>query len=145
MIRFVWPCYITYVHFSSPISLILDGVELDEAGLGDVNVVVRGFSEFIGNGDYCLVPECVDDVKASACIIAASNLDPSCIDDDGELDLDDGLDINEADEGALTVFVANTIASNNLDEGFDFDEAGDGTVTALFAKDTANDNFNEGK
>ena len=120
-----------------------DGVELDEAGPGDVLVITRA-SEFVGNGDYCYVPECVDDVEASACITAANAIDPSCI-DEGELDLDDGFDIDEAGPGDLSVLITNTIASDNLDEGFDFDEADDGTVDASFDQVTANDNFNEGK
>lgn len=139
MIRFIQPYYITYVNSSS---IYTDGVELDEAGPGDVNVQTFS-SEFIGNGDYCYVPECVDDVEDSACITAANATDPSCI-DEGELDLDDGFDIDEADGGNLIVQVIDTIASNNLDEGFDFDEADDGAVNAGFAV-TANDNFNEGR
>jgi len=61
------------------------------------------------------------------------------------LDLDDGFDIDEADDGDLSVLITNTIASDNLDEGFDFDEADDGAVDAGFAQVTANHNFNEGR
>ena len=108
---------------------------------GDVIVNVQN-SEFNKNGDYCFIPECEDDVQSTECLDAVDLLDSSCI-DDGELDLDDGFDIDEADGGVLLVTIIDSQASDNLDEGFDFD-AEDGAVETTFEKVTASDNFNEG-
>jgi len=103
-----------------------DGVELDEGDAGDIIATVQD-SSFILNGGFCNVidapPECYDD---------------------GELDLDDGFDIDEAGDGSLHVLITNSIASNNFDEGFDFDEEGAGDISATFVSVQANDNKNEG-
>ena len=108
---------------------------------GDVIVTVQN-SEFNKNGDYCFIPECEDDVESTECLDAVVLLDSSCI-DDGELDLDDGFDIDEVDGGTLVVTIIDSQAIGNLDEGFDFD-AEDGAVATAFQKVTASDNFNEG-
>ena len=108
---------------------------------GDVIVTVQN-SEFNKNGDYCFIPECEDDVESTECLDAVVLLDSSCI-DDGELDLDDGFDIDEVDGGTLVVTIIDSQAIGNLDEGFDFD-AENGLVETAFVKVTASNNFNEG-
>jgi hypothetical protein len=91
-----------------------DGVELDEGGSGDVIVDVRDTS-FDDNGGYCLVVE------------ANPELDPSCL-EEGELDLDDGFDIDEAGDGSIYGVVRHVTVSSNLDEGLDYDEEGEGDI-----------------
>lgn len=97
-----------------------DGIELDEDDAGDVIVDVWD-STFEGNGAYCAIVE--DD----------PTLDPDCFDDDGDLDLDDGFDIDEAGEGSLEATLQSVSIHDNHDEGLDFDEAGAGhVVVGLF-------------
>ena len=57
--------------------------------------------------------------------------------------MDDGFDIDEADDGSLLVNIIDSQAIGNLDEGFDFD-AENGLVETAFVKVTASNNFNEG-
>jgi len=85
-----------------------DGIELDEGDNGSVVVDVKN-TVFDGNGEYCnLVPF----VAGSPC------------DDDGDADVDDGFDIDEAGEGSIYARVRDTQVINNFDEGLDFDEEG---------------------
>lgn len=98
------------------------------------------------NGNYCDIPECrplPDSLEEDYCLTAVTLLDPSCV-DDGELDLDDGFDIDEDDDGDLHVTIENSSANENFDEGFDFDEAGNGVLDATFESVNANENVNEG-
>lgn len=106
-----------------------DGIELDERGAGDVDFGVTK-SAMRSNGDYCLG----QDVE--------SPLDPLCV-DEGELDLDDGFDIDEADAGSVRGYVTTSTVSSNYDEGLDFDEAGDGGFEVTVMDVTANGNTDE--
>lgn len=122
-----------------------DGVELDEAGEGDVIADVES-SRFLRNGNYCDIPECrplPDSLEEPSCLAAVELLDESC-NDGGELDLDDGFDIDEDDDGDLYVTIENSSANENFDEAFDFDEAGNGVLDATFKSVNANENVNEG-
>jgi hypothetical protein len=78
-----------------------DGIEYDEKGDGDVRVTVKN-SVFDNNGTQ---PQ-----------------DPS--------DLEDGFDIDEADEGSLYADFLNVSASGNDDGGIDLDEAGPGSIVS---------------
>lgn len=89
-----------------------DGIELDEGNNGDVIINVVN-STFDFNGEYCLVG---DFVPGDAC------------DDDGDPDVDDAFDIDEAGPGSLLGRVANLTVINNFDEGLDFDEENEGSV-----------------
>ncbi|MEO1594925.1 MAG: hypothetical protein AAFS02_06730 [Pseudomonadota bacterium] len=93
-----------------------DGVELDEGNEGDVIFnVARSRFEF--NGEYCVVGEFV---PGDDC------------DDDGEPDVDDAFDIDEAGPGGLYGTGRNLIIVDNFDEGLDFDEEdGDGIDIVL--------------
>ena len=91
-----------------------DGVELDEGGEGDVVIEVTN-SVFSDNGRYCLHVD------------IENPLDPLCV-DDGELDLDDGFDVDEAGAGAITGRLTNLLVKDNLDEGLDFDEEDAGGI-----------------
>ncbi|MGD2128291.1 MAG: hypothetical protein PVJ33_07445 [Lysobacterales bacterium] len=90
-----------------------DGVELDEGDAGDVIVYVRN-SSFNDNGGYCLPVD------------ADPNLEEEICYDDGELDLDDGFDVDEAGDGSVVGMVRNVRIIGNLDEGLDYDEEGEG-------------------
>ncbi|MEH6519456.1 MAG: hypothetical protein V7742_22495 [Halioglobus sp.] len=92
-----------------------DGIELDEGNEGSVVINVRN-SDFTGNGAYCSADLLVDDPIA---------LDPKC-DDDGDPDVDDAFDIDEAGPGGISGMVANLSIIDNYDEGLDFDSEGNG-------------------
>ncbi|MAT50491.1 MAG: hypothetical protein CMK32_04820 [Porticoccaceae bacterium] len=96
-----------------------DGVELDEGNEGDVQINVRN-SHFENNGAYCS-DEFVDDPLA---------LDPAC-NDDGDPDVDDAFDIDEAGPGSILGNVTNVDIIANYDEGLDFDSEGEGSNNAI--------------
>ncbi len=96
-----------------------DGIELDEGNEGSVLINVRN-SDFVHNGAYCS-DEFVDDPIA---------LDPSC-DDDGDPDVDDAFDIDEAGPGGIAGTIANLKIIDNYDEGLDFDTEGEGDDNAV--------------
>ncbi len=105
-----------------------DGIELDEGNDGDVVVNVND-SVFDSNGEYCLA---IPFLVGGPC------------DDDGDPDVDDGFDIDEAGEGSLYARVANTKVSNNFDEGLDFDEEDAGDIVMRVSQVTAFGNEDEG-
>ncbi|WP_253159732.1 bifunctional metallophosphatase/5'-nucleotidase [Stieleria tagensis] len=103
-----------------------DGLELDERGVGSVYANVSHTS-FNDNGFF-------DEF-----------FDPNAPENAGlEQDLDDGFDIDEADEGGIWASVRRSEAINNFDEGFDFDEAGEGGIVMSFDRVVARDNSDEG-
>jgi hypothetical protein len=104
-----------------------DGIELDEGGPGDVIIDVRN-TGFIENGEYCLIGEFIEG--------------DDC-DDDGDPDVDDGFDIDEAGDGSLRGRLANVQVILNYDEGLDFDEAGMGDTDLEFVNITGIDNEDE--
>lgn len=117
-----------------------DGVELDEGGAGDVILNLSQVS-FTGNGAYCDgLPEELPGVNDSP---LADPLDAACY-DDGEIDLDDGFDVDEAGEGSIVGRITNALVSDNFDEGLDFDEAGDGGYGIKLVNIRAYRNFDEG-
>jgi hypothetical protein len=89
-----------------------DGIELDEGNNGDVYASVTN-STFDFNGEYCLIGPFV---SGDDC------------DDDGEPDVDDAFDIDEAGPGSLVARTRNLTIINNFDEGLDFDEEDDGNA-----------------
>jgi len=105
-----------------------DGVELDEGNNGDVISDVRN-SLFDGNGEYCAA---IEFVAGSAC------------DDDGDADVDDGFDIDEAGAGSLFASVRDTKVTNNFDEGLDFDEEDTGGISVRVVDLVAQGNSDEG-
>ena len=104
-----------------------DGIELDEGNNGDVVINVSN-SIFDFNGEYCLIG---DFVPGDAC------------DDDGEADVDDAFDVDEAGDGSVIGRVANLTVVNNFDEGLDFDEEGTGgfdlDVVNVYAENNADE------
>lgn len=89
-----------------------DGVELDEGNNGDVVVNVSN-SVFDFNGEYCVIGPFV---PGDDC------------DDDGDPDVDDAFDVDEAGAGSILGKVVNLTVINNLDEGLDFDEEDAGGI-----------------
>ncbi len=105
-----------------------DGIELDEGNNGDVIADVSG-SLFDNNGEYCLA---IPFTVGGAC------------DDDGDPDVDDGFDIDEAGSGSLYARISDTTISNNFDEGLDFDEEDDGSIVMRLKNVFAMSNEDEG-
>jgi hypothetical protein len=105
-----------------------DGVELDEGNQGSVIINVVN-TTFEGNGAYC-----VDGpfVAGDAC------------DDEGDPDVDDGFDIDEAGPGDIRGKVVNTEVVNNFDEGLDFDEEDAGGYRLTLSNIYAENNEDEG-
>jgi hypothetical protein len=108
-----------------------DGIELDEGDEGDV-VLLMNDVVLSHNGGYCAAIRDIDNPE-----------DPSCI-DDGELDLDDGFDVDEAGAGSITGRIVNAQVKDNLDEGLDFDESGDGGFDLQLVNIRAYNNADEG-
>ena len=120
------------IYFSASDSTFLnvgaDGVELDEGNNGNIISDVRD-SLFDSNGEYCLA---IPFVAGGPC------------DDDGDPDVDDGFDIDEAGEGSLYARVRGTTVSNNFDEGLDFDEEDAGDISIRLRDVIAFNNEDEG-
>lgn len=104
-----------------------DGVELDEGNNGDVIINVSN-STFDFNGEYCVVGPFIPG-------------DPC--DDDGDPDVDDAFDVDEAGPGSVRGSVRNLTVINNFDEGLDFDEEDEGgfnvRITNVFAQNNADE------
>jgi len=137
-----------------------DGVELDEGNEGSIytDVIKTTFSY---NGNYCN-PDVLEaylpsepegefeEGKMSEDQIPSmvtGSLDDSCFErevslyDDGSveeyefgLDLDDGIDLDEAGEGSIYSYMVRSTIKNNLDEGVDYDEAGPGNIESAFIR-----------
>lgn len=90
-----------------------DGIELDEGDEGSVIIKLANVA-FYDNGAYCS-DDFVSDPIA---------LDPKC-DDDGDPDVDDAFDIDEAGTGGIQGSASDLVIINNYDEGLDFDTEGD--------------------
>lgn len=99
-----------------------DGIEADEGDDGSVLIAVRD-SVFESNGAYCA------DIDGDGPFDPIA-LDPNC-NDDGDPDVDDAFDIDEAGPGGISGAVINVDIINNFDEGLDFDAAGRGDDNAV--------------
>lgn len=104
-----------------------DGIELDEGNNGDVVFHVSNtILDF--NGEYCLIG---DFVAGDDC------------DDDGDPDVDDAFDVDEAGDGSVIGRVVSLTVINNFDEGLDFDEEGPGgfdlDVVNVYAENNADE------
>ena len=145
-----------------------DGVELDEGNEGSVVATTIG-STFSDNGGYCdpdvldpFVPEDGefeegDEVDESEIVSEYGSPDDTCIELEIEtfdsgfvetaeygIDLDDGIDLDEAGEGDLRSTMFRTIISGNLDEGVDYDEEDAGDIVASYVRTKAFDNTDDG-
>ena len=147
-----------------------DGVELDEGDAGDVIATIVD-SGFVDNGAYCdpqvLAPflpaetegEFEDGERPQGEIPGgiADSPDDRCFERDLSLyasgfvktyefgiDLEDGIDIDEAGDGGLRVTMIDSEILRNRDEGVDFDEEDDGDVFVTFLRSTADGNRDDG-
>jgi hypothetical protein len=143
-----------------------DGLELDEGDAGDVYATFVD-SAFTDNGAYCdpvilnaYLPdepegEFADGERAEADIPGAvtGTPDDSCFErevslyDSGSvedyeigIDIDDGVDFDEDDNGSLNLTLVRSVISGNYDEGVDMDEAGlgDANLTYIDTRSYAN-------
>ena len=107
-----------------------DGIELDEGNNGDVVIHVSN-SIFDFNGEYCVIGP-----------FDPKDFDDPC-NDDGEPDVDDAFDIDEAGDGSVVGRVVGLTVVNNFDEGLDFDEEGAGgfdlDVVNIYAENNADE------
>ncbi len=147
-----------------------DGVELDEGQLGKVQATIFDTS-FIGNGIYCNptllagnLPaepegEFADGEMAESDIPGpvVGSLDDGCFEREVELynsgsveayefgiDLDDGIDFDEAGDGNIETVMIGTMITGNYDEGVDFDEEGNGDIIVQFINTDASHNTDDG-
>lgn len=162
------------IHLTARLSVFsdvgADGVELDEGDAGDVVATIID-SGFIDNGDYCdpdlLAPflptgtkGSFDDGEQPEGEIPggiADSPDDRCFERDVSLyasgfvksfafdiDLDDGIDIDEAGDGDLRVTMIDSEILRNNDEGVDFDEQDAGGVQVTFLRTRSQDNTDDG-
>lgn len=117
-----------YARNSQFLNVGADGVELDEGDDGDVIVDVRN-TTFNRNGEYCN--------------LITTYLSTPC-DDDGDRDVDDGFDVDEAGNGSIYARITNSSVTNNYDEGLDFDEEGAGDIEVRLKDVIATFNEDEG-
>ena len=103
-------------------SNLADGLEFDEKGDGGIDLWVWG-SSFDGNGDT----EPVFDALGNSFT-----------------DLDDGLDLDEADAGSIVARIIGTSIDDNFDEGLDLDEAGEGGMDVALYWVTGDRNEDQG-
>ncbi|MEM7120752.1 MAG: hypothetical protein AAF563_05710 [Pseudomonadota bacterium] len=147
-----------------------DGVELDEGQAGDVIATVIS-NTFADNGGYCapdvlepFLPE-DDEGEFEDGEVSPSDIpgaitgtpDDACFERDVELydsgfvkeyeieiDLDDGIDIDEAGSGDLRVLMIASTIRGNLDEGFDVGEQDAGGLDVWAWRTTAQNNTDDG-
>jgi hypothetical protein len=150
-----------------------DGVELDEGDNGQIFLTVTK-STFNNNGGYCdpavIGPFIPNPAKAEFTVeenvliddIPTDNpgsADDRCIErkvtfhDEAEtivasyefsIDLDDGIDLDEAGNGSLWSKIYQSEVNGNADEGLDFDEFGEGFVYFTSANTEASNNAEDG-
>ena len=147
-----------------------DGVELDEGDAGDIDTVITHTS-FVDNGNYCdpavfaaflpaepegefddmttaedAIPGPVEGSPDNTCIERSVDLYDSGFVEAYEfaIDLDDGIDLDEAGDGDITSLIAYSTISGNLDEGVDWDEEGAGGIFARFIGTEAMLNTDDG-
>jgi len=119
-----------------------DGIRVDEGGAGDLYATLQG-SLFLENaGDGLELDE-----RGTGSVWA--DVKHTSFDDNGEQpqnpdDLEDGFDVDEADEGDIEVRVVHATASGNFDEGFDLDEEGPGGIRLFMSQAVASGNLDEG-
>lgn len=148
-----------------------DGVELDEGDAGDVRATVIA-TDLSNNGAYCdpslLEPflpdpeeaefdesDQVNEVDIPGEVTGSP--DDSCFEREVDLydsgfveayefgiDLDDGIDFDEAGAGSLVALLKGSTISGNLDEGVDFDEEDDGNVVVRYIRTHAAGNNDDG-
>lgn len=147
-----------------------DGVELDEGQDGRVRTSIIN-TTFSDNGNYCdpavlgaFIPdpveaEIADGVAMEADIpgLVTGSPDDQCIEREVDfyesgfveayafgIDLDDGIDIDEAGNGSVVSLMVDATISGNLDEGVDYDEEDAGGIAATYINTAATGNNDDG-
>ncbi len=119
-----------------------DGIRVDEGGVGGivVNVVATRM-----NGNRAEGIELDEKGPGDAYLTASdSHFDENGTQPQNTEDLEDGLDVDEADGGDLVVVLNNVTVNGNSDEGVDLDEAGAGSTYLFAANLVASGNTDEG-
>ena len=160
-----------YITASSFTYVGADGVELDEGNDGDVNTDIK-FTDFSNNGNYCdpavigpFVPvpdegEYDESEAIPESLIPSppyGSADDNCIEREVDtydsgfveafefgIDLDDGIDIDEAGEGSLNSLMLMSTITGNLDEGVDYDEEDGGDINVKYIGTSASGNKDDG-
>ncbi len=147
-----------------------DGVELDEGQDGGIGTRIAN-NTFSLNGNYCdpavmeaFLPdpdeaEFEDGTTTEADIPGdvTGSPDDSCIEREVDfyesgfveayafgLDLDDGIDLDEAGPGSIRMVMGNSTVVDNLDEGVDIDEEGEGHISIALSDTVATGNTDDG-
>lgn len=147
-----------------------DGVELDEGQAGDIVATILR-TRFLDNGGYCdpdllepFLPNPAEAVFEDGAMTEADipgpvsgSPDDRCIEREVTLhgsgsvsgyefalDLDDGIDFDEAGPGDLLAVMADSRIAGNLDEGVDFDELDLGRADVVFLNVEASGNTDDG-
>ncbi len=147
-----------------------DGVELDEGQDGGIGTRIAN-NTFSLNGNYCdpavmeaFLPEPAEAEFADGTTMeedippaVTGSPDDTCIErsvdlyDSGfveayefALDLDDGIDLDEAGPGDIRFVMGNSTVIDNLDEGVDIDEEGEGSISIALSDTVATGNTDDG-
>jgi hypothetical protein len=148
-----------------------DGVELDEGDDGDVVADIRS-TVFSNNGGYCdptileayLPDPDEDEFDESEAVTEdqipgniAGSEDDKCFEREVDtydsgfveayefgIDLDDGIDIDEAGEGSVISTIKGSVIAGNLDEGLDYDEEDEGSIVSRIYRSHAYANRDDG-
>lgn len=121
----------------APDDLPLDGARVDEAGDGDVTATIHN-SEFTSTGADGL--ELNETGPGDVTLIVRR----STLDGNGLIDPDDGVDIDEEDEGSVSFRIVQSTFNNNSDDGIDMDEDGEGDMRASLVQVEVLDNDDKG-
>ena len=147
-----------------------DGLELDEGQAGSIQSIIVQ-TAFVDNGPYCdpdvlaeympsapedsfedgmrqpsEIPSAVTGTPDDKCFEREVSLYDSGSVEEYEfgLDLDDGIDYDEADSGGLNLTMVGSTISGNYDEGVDMDEAGPGDGALRYVNTLAYGNADDG-
>jgi hypothetical protein len=117
-----------------------DGLRINEGGLGTLVTEIQG-STFAGNGADGLE---LDERGAGD---ATFTLQQVALTGNGSFsteDLDDGIDVDESDEGDIVGRFVQVTANENLEQGVDLNENGEGDLRVSMTQVEANGNTAEG-
>ncbi len=106
-----------------------DGVRVDERGEGSIVFLSSG-STYLANGADGVELDEAGPGDIVLDVVGSSFLDNGPLDPE---DLDDGIDVDEADAGSIRARFSQSRFEGNYDEGIDLNEFGPGDVTVVLA------------